>query len=188
MKKKKLNKNEEVDMQNMDCESNEIELDGVSNEEPKETIEVDELQQMKEECDKLNDKYLRLHAEYQNYRKRVEKEKSELLKYGSEKLFVELLPVVDNFNRAMSAADLDSTDPKFLEGLGMIRKSLEEFFDKNGVKKIEALQSAFDPTLHHAVMTEDAEGVDSETVTEVFQEGYTLNDKVIRPSMVKVSN
>ncbi len=132
----------------------------------------------------MNDKYLRLNAEFQNYKRRVEKEKSDLVKYGTERLVEDLLPIIDNFGRALA---VETADEKLIEGLGMIQKSLEEFMSKNGVKKIEAKGEAFDPQKHHAVMTEAVEGCDSEIVVDVLQEGYTLNDKVIRPSMVKVS-
>lgn len=164
-----------------------------------ETVEKDELEQapeneinkeieLQETIDQLNDKYLRLNAEYQNYRKRVEKEKADIFKYGTEKLFIELLPIMDNFERALSSKNTEKMDQKILDGIVMIKKSFESFFDKNGVKKIEALGQPFDPVMHHAVMTESVEDSESEHVVEVLQDGYLMNDKVIRTSMVKVSN
>jgi molecular chaperone GrpE len=164
-----------------------------------ETVEKDELEQapeneinkeieLQETIDQLNDKYLRLNAEYQNYRKRVEKEKADIFKYGTEKLFIELLPIMDNFERALSSQNTEKMDQKILDGIVMIKKSFESFFDKNGVKKIEALGQPFDPVMHHAVMTESVEDSESEHVVEVLQDGYLMNDKVIRTSMVKVSN
>ncbi len=146
---------------------------------------VDEL---KAEIQNLNDRYLRLNAEFQNYRKRVEKEKTDIFKYGNEKLIIEMLPIMDNFERALSSFEEDHAEDKVLNGVKMIKKSLDDFFEKHEVKKIEAVNTPFDPDKHHAVMTEEVEGVDGETVIEVFQEGYLLGDKVIRPSMVKVSN
>ena len=168
-------------------------------EEVLETTEKDELEQapeseinkeieLQETIDQLNDKYLRLNAEYQNYRKRVEKEKADIFKYGTEKLFLELLPIMDNFERALSSKNTEKMDQKILDGILMIKKSFESFFDKNGVKKIEALGQPFDPVMHHAVMTESVEDSESEHVVEVLQDGYLMNDKVIRTSMVKVSN
>lgn len=147
----------------------------------------DEIATLKAETEAINDKFLRLNAEFQNYKRRVEKEKTDLLKYGNEKLMTELLPVLDNFSRALSMGAMETADQKFIDGLGMIQKSLEDFMTKNGVKKIEAAGEAFDPQLHHAVMTEEREGCEPDTVIEILQEGYTLNDRVIRPSMVKVS-
>jgi molecular chaperone GrpE len=144
--------------------------------------------ELQDAIDQLNDKYLRLNAEYQNYRKRVEKEKADIFKFGTEKFFIDLLPIMDNFERALSSKSTEKMDQKILDGIEMIKKSFDDFFDKNGVKKIEALGQPFDPVKHHAVMTEMVEDSESEHVVEVLQEGYLLNDKVIRTSMVKVSN
>ncbi|MDH8678398.1 nucleotide exchange factor GrpE [Fusibacter bizertensis] len=146
------------------------------------------VESLKSEIDQLNDKFLRLNAEYQNYRKRVEKEKNDIFKYGSEKLFVEMLPIMDNFERALSASEQENIESKVLDGIKMIKKSLDELFDRNGVKKIEAMGMPFDPIKHHAVMTVESEDENNDHVIEVFQDGYALNDKVIRPSMVKVSH
>lgn len=151
-------------------------------------VEVDGEQDLKAEIQNLNDRYLRLNAEFQNYRKRVEKEKTDIFKYGNEKLIIEMLPIMDNFERALSSFEEDHAEDKVLSGVKMIKKSLDDFFEKNDVKKIEAVNTLFDPDKHHAVMTEEVEGVDGETVVAVFQEGYMLGDKVIRPSMVKVSS
>ncbi|MBE0449808.1 MAG: nucleotide exchange factor GrpE [Clostridia bacterium] len=150
--------------------------------------EVDKEIELQGTIDQLNDKYLRLNAEYQNYRKRVEKEKADIFKYGTEKLILDLLPMMDNFERALSLQNTEKMDQKILDGIVMIKKSFDDFFDKNGVKKIEALGQPFDPVMHHAVMTESVEDSASEHVIEVLQDGYLLNDKVIRTSMVKVSN
>lgn len=149
--------------------------------------EMDPMSALQAEIDQLNDKYVRLTAEYQNYRKRVEKEKTDIFKYGTEKLFVDMLPIMDNFERALSAAEQENSDSKVVEGVKMIKKSLDELFEKNGVKKIEALNQPFDPIKHHAVMTVESDEAENEQVLEVFQDGYILNDKVIRPSMVKVT-
>ena len=142
---------------------------------------------LQKELDELNDKYLRLNAEFQNYRKRVEKEKSDIFKFGNEKLLIEMLPIMDNFERALSSVDEDHPEDKVLNGVKLIKKSLDDFFDKNGIKKIEAVNQPFDPEKHHAVMSEDADDVEADIVLEVFQDGYVLNEKVIRHSMVKVT-
>jgi molecular chaperone GrpE len=148
---------------------------------------VDEKELLQKQIEELNDKYLRLTAEYQNYRKRVEKEKNDIFKFGTEKLFTDLLPVMDNFERAFNATNIEKADQKIMDGMLMIKKSLEEFFDKHGVKKIEAMGQPFDPSMHHAVLSEEVEDANSEHVVEVFQDGYMMNEKVIRASMVKVS-
>lgn len=147
-----------------------------------------EVQHLTQELAAKNDAFLRLTAEYQNYRRRVEKEKQELIKFGNEKLVVDLLKVLDNFDRALSAVDYDCEENKnLISGIEMIRKSLNDLLNDYGVQSIEAVGQIFDPILHHAVMTEAAEGVAPETILDEFQKGYTLNQKVIRPSMVKVA-
>jgi len=184
MSKKKSHENKEtVEKETLVSEEQQksSEQDGMAASEPT-------MDQLKEEINQLNDKYLRLNAEFQNYRKRVEKEKTDIFKYGSEKMFVEMLPIMDNFERAISASDQEGSNNKIIEGVIMIKKSLDEFFEKNGVKKIEALNQPFDPIKHHAVMTVESETDEKDLVIEVFQHGYVLNDKVIRPCMVKVSH
>ncbi len=153
-----------------------------SNEEEALTVE-----NMKLALNDMNDKYLRLNAEFQNYRKRVEKEKSDLLKYGTEKLLADMLPIMDTFDRALSSFEGLEADEKVLDGIKLIQKSFSDFFERNGVKEIEAKGESFDPDKHHAVMSEESDDTESDIVIDVFQAGYTLNDKVIRPSMVKVS-
>lgn len=128
-------------------------------------------------------KYLRLMADFQNYKKRVEKEKTDLYSYANEKLVTELLAVLDNFERAL--AHEDSGDG-FKEGMEMIFKQLMDVLEKSGLAEIAALGEDFDPNFHNAVMTEETEEYESGKVSGVLQKGYTLNGKVIRPSMVKV--
>lgn len=128
-------------------------------------------------------KYLRLMADFQNYKKRVEKEKTDLYSYANEKIVTELLAVLDNFERAL--AHEDSGDG-FKEGMEMIFKQLMDVLEKSGLAEIPALGEDFDPNFHNAVMTEETEEYESGKVSGVLQKGYTLNGKVIRPSMVKV--
>lgn len=128
-------------------------------------------------------KYLRLMADFQNYKKRVEKEKKDLYSYANEKLVTELLAVLDNFERALSHED---TGDGFKEGMEMIFKQLVDVLEKSGLAEIAALGEDFDPNFHNAVMTEETEEYESGKVSGVLQKGYTLNGKVIRPSMVKV--
>ncbi len=149
---------------------------------------LDPMEQIQNEMDQLNDKYLRLNAEFQNYRKRVEKEKTDIFKYGQEKFMLEMLPIMDNFERALLASEQENTESKVMDGVILIKKSLDEFFERNSVKKIDAIGKPFDPIKHHAVMTVDSDDHASDHVVEVFQDGYVLNDKVIRPCMVKVAH
>ena len=150
-------------------------------EEKEETVE--EVEEVKEDED-LQTKFLRLSADFQNFRRRSEAEKADIYAYANEKIFLQILDVIDNFDRAMQSAPADD---KFAEGMQLILKQLQDLLEKNNVKEIEALDKVFDPNFHNAVMTEAAEGKESGTVLKVLQKGYTLNGKVIRPSMVVVT-
>lgn len=147
---------------------------------------LDEIEALKKEVCEKNDLYLRTVAEYQNFRKRTEKEKSDIYKYANEKVFADLLPLMDNFERAIEMFDPDQ-GANFKEGMELIKKSLDDLFAKHEVMEIKAIGKEFDHNFHHAVMTAEAEGVEPNTVIEVLQKGYVLNDKVIRPAMVKVT-
>lgn len=149
-------------------------------EEKEETCE-----EVKEDED-LNTKYLRLMADFQNYKKRTEKQKSEIHAYANEKIVLKLIEVMDNFERALGA-DASEGD-SFKQGIEMIFKQLSDVLTDAGVKEIEAESTVFDPNFHNAVMMEDTDKVESGMVSEVLQKGYTLNGKVIRPAMVKVAN
>ncbi len=134
----------------------------------------------------LNVRFMRLSADFANFRKRVEKEKADIYRLGNEKLMLELLPVLDNIDRALSHAD-ESPKEKFVEGVEMIMSSLLNVLKNAGLSEIEAAGQPFDHNAHHAVLTEESEDHESDTVTGVLQKGYRLNDKVIRPAMVKVA-
>ena len=137
------------------------------------------------EDEALNTKYLRLMADFQNYKRRTEKEKGDIYAFANEKIVSELLNVIDNFERALDAG---SDGDSFVEGMNLIFKQLQGVLEKAGVVEIEALGKDFDPNFHHAVLTEDSTEYESGKVTAVLQKGYLLNNKVIRPTMVKVAN
>ena len=139
----------------------------------------------KEPEEDADTRYIRLMADFQNYKKRVEKEKKDLYSYANEKLVSEMLPVLDNFERAL---EQETGGDGFKEGMDMIFKQLGDVLTKAGLAEIAALDEVFDPNVHNAVMTEDSEQYESGKVSGVMQKGYTLNGKVIRPSMVKVAN
>lgn len=141
--------------------------------------------EMSPEDEALNVKYLRLMADFQNFKRRTEKEKSDIYAFANEKIISDLLDVIDNFERALAVgAEGDS----FAEGMNMIFKQLQGVLEKAGVVEIKAQGEDFDPNFHNAVMTEDSTEYESGKVTAVLQKGYMLNSKVIRPSMVKVAN
>ena len=130
-------------------------------------------------------KYMRLMADFQNHKKRTEKEKSDIYAYANEKLVTELLAVLDNFERALAH---ECADESYVEGMNMIFKQLAGVLEKAGLEEIKALGEDFDPMFHNAVMMEDNDAYESGKVTNVMQKGYMLNKKVIRPSMVMVNN
>ncbi len=130
-------------------------------------------------------KYMRLMADFQNFKRRTEKEKSDIYAYANEQIALGLLEVIDNFERAL---DHESTDKAYAEGMELILKQLIEVLKKSGIEEIKTLGEEFNPNFHNAVMMEDNPDFESGKVTEVLQKGYTLNSKVIRPSMVKVNN
>ena len=137
----------------------------------------------------LEEKILREKAELVNYRRRKDDEVSNMLKYANEDVIGELLPIVDNFERAIKLDNNDLSDElsKFLTGFKMIYTSLINVLNKFEVKAIDGTSKPFDPTYHQAVLTEKIEGVEPGIVIEVLQKGYLYKDRVIRPAMVKVS-
>lgn len=165
-------------------------------EEKKNKKENKELKHLEEENHKLKDelkesseKVLRLAAEMQNYKKRNETEKSNMLKYANEDLAKSLLPILDNFERAIKLDDNDLSDEvsKFLSGFKMIYGSFVNVLNNIEVKEIECDGLEFDPVYHQAVLAEKDETKPSGVILEVLQKGYMYKDKVIRPAMVKVN-
>lgn len=133
----------------------------------------------------LNLKYMRLMADFQNFKRRTEKEKGDIYAFANEKLIGELLNVIDNFERALAAGN---SEDSFVQGMEMILKQLLGVLEKAGASEIKALGEDFDPNYHNAIMMEDTAEYESGKVSGVLQKGYILNNKVIRPSMVKVAN
>ena len=131
-----------------------------------------------------SEKYTRLMADFQNFRKRTDKEKADVYSFANEKIMTDLLAVLDNFERAL---DSECKDEAYAEGMKMIFKQLTDILTASGLEEIDAVGQDFDPNFHHAVLTDNNEDFDSGKVTEVLQKGYKLNGKVIRPSMVKVN-
>lgn len=142
-----------------------------------------------EKIKKLEEALLRKDADMINYRKRKEEEVARMLKYSNEDIAKDLLPIVDNFERAISMDDDDLTDElsKFLEGFKMIYCHLTDVLNKFEIKAIDGNKKPFDPNYHQAVLTEKVEGMEPGMVIEVLQKGYLLKDRVIRTAMVKVS-
>lgn len=140
-----------------------------------------QLQELGEKLAELNDKYLRLSAEFDNYRKRTLKEKMELTKSAGEQILSKILPVMDNFERALKSMEMAKDVPALREGVELIYFNFKDFLAQNGVKEMECLHAEFDPELQEAVTqipapTEELKG----KVVDCIQKGYTLYDKVIR--------
>lgn len=146
---------------------------------------LERIAKLEEELAAEKERYLRLDAEYYNYRTRSVKEKSEAYDNATAQAVSEILTVVDNFERALGT---ECSDEKFKSGIEMIFRQYQTILEKLGVKEIEALGQTFDPNLHNAVTSiEDEEKGDNE-VAAVLQKGYTLGKRVIRPAMVSVAN
>ena len=148
-----------------------------------------ELLKLEEEKRLLNDKLLRVSAEMKNMKRRYEEELAKSYKYGGEEVIISLLPVIDNFERAIKLDDSNLSDElsKFLEGFKMIYGNVLNILNNLEVKEIEALHKPFDPTMMEAVLTSHEDGVEAGMVVDVMQKGYMYKDKVIRVAMVKVS-
>ena len=134
------------------------------------------------------DKYIRLYAEFDNYRKRTEKEKAQNFDFGAREVIEKLLPVVDNFERALGTVDPEDEDDAFTKGVRGIYKQLEKMFEDLEVKAIPAEGEKFDPNLHNAVMHIEDDSLGESSIVEVFQKGYQKDGKIIRYAMVKVAN
>ncbi len=146
-----------------------------------------ELEKLQGEFKELNDKFLRTLAEMQNVKRHKDEEISRIRKYESADLIVELLNVVDDFERAIMVNTENEEIKKFLDGFEMIYASLKNILTSKNVEEIKCLNEEYNPELAQAVLTEKKEGLNPGVVTDVLQKGYIYNDKVIRPAMVKVS-
>jgi molecular chaperone GrpE len=132
-----------------------------------------------------DDSYLRLAADFDNYRKRVAREHSELTARANERLVNELLPVLDDLERALEAA-AEHEEAKLEEGVQLVHRSLASLLERHGLKEIET-EGAFDPHVHEALLAQPAEGAEEGSVLQVLQKGYRLGDKVLRPARVIVA-
>ena len=147
-----------------------------------------EADKLKAQIDELNDKVVRQMAEFDNYRKRTEKEKQSMFETGAKSVIEKILPVVDNFERGLAAIPEEEAKSSFAEGMNMIYKQLMGELEKLEVKPIEAVGKEFDPNLHNAVMHVDDDSLGESIVVEELQKGYVYRDTVVRYSMVKVAN
>ena len=173
----------EIEEESSEAEPEEKEAPG----EEKDLTPDQEMARMQQEVEQANDMMLRLAAELDNYKKRVGKERESLIRYAAQDVLQELIPVLDNFERAIESADKSKDFVSFLEGVKMIYKNMYDVMGRKGLVRIDAVGETFDPNIHEAVMQVTSEEHPENVVVEELQKGYMLHDRVIRPSMVVVS-
>lgn len=175
--------------ENESVEEDEVEVVDLGNEA---TDEVKGIESIINEKDNLAKDYLdklqRTLAEYDNFRKRTLKEKSQMYENGAKEVFEKILPIVDNFERALGSISEEEKASSFAQGIDMIYKQLIGALNGLGVQEMDVLNKEFDPLLHHAVSHEENEEHGTNEVIDVFQKGYMFKDRVLRFSMVKVAN
>ena len=149
-------------------------------------IPLSQHKQVEKEKDEFYQRLLRLQAEFDNYRKRTEKEKQSFYDYSLGNLFSELLPILDAFERGMSAPDTETVD-NFKTGFQLIFKQFKEVITNNGLKPIDAIGKTFDPNFHEAVIREETDTIPDNEIVSEMQRGYLFKDRVLRPSLVTVA-
>ncbi len=147
-------------------------------------LQDEKIRHLEDEVQEHKDRYLRTLAEMDNMRRRHDRERQDLLKFASEKLLQDLLPVLDSFEKATSAGGAEAGNA-IVEGIRMVHKQLTHVLETNGLKAVEAAGKPFDPNLHQAIQRIEGD-VDQEIVKDEYQRGYTLNGRLVRPSMVSV--
>ena len=182
--KKDINKKTTADAEATTSEKAEKADSSTAEDKPDEKSELDKA---KEQIQGLSDKLMRKAAEFDNYKKRTAKEKEDFYKMAVCETVAPLLPVLDNLERAVDAAEAAGESGSVLDGIKMVKKQFEDALSGIGIEHIDAVGKEFDPEKHNAVMTGDSDEAEN-TVIEEFQKGYTYKDKVVRHSMVKVSN
>ena len=175
--------NEAVEEQNENVESQEAEK---SAEETSDNCD-DKVKKLEAELEEWKNSYTRKLAEFQNFTKRKENEVAEMRKYASEGIIVKLLDNIDNLERAVDASKESQNFDSLIEGVNMILNNLKNLLTEEGVEEIEAAGKEYDPYEHKAMITENKEELDDNVVVQVFQKGYKMKGKVVRPAMVTVN-
>ena len=179
-----------VNAENQETATSTEEQDSSSIEEvsPEEITEVpSELELLQQQLDEETNRHLRLRADYENFKRRAQLDREAADKYKAQNLLSNLLPVLDNFDRAMQVETVSEESQSLRKGLEMVYNTLVEATEREGLQVIEANDVAFDPNLHQAVMTESDDTKESGMVLQELQKGYKYKDRVLRPTMVKVS-
>jgi len=149
--------------------------------------EWEELKKKASLAEEYYDKLLRLGAEFENARKRMHKEKEEIIRFANHELITEILPIIDDFDRLLEGLANKQIDENILEGIKMIQKRLYDVLNKNGLTRMKVVGEKFDPTKHEALMTIETDEHPEDTIVEEIRSGYFLYDKVLRPAVVKVA-
>jgi molecular chaperone GrpE len=193
MKKHKISIEDEINDTEQQADSSEALPDSESENEPDEDKDT-VIQMLENRCKAAEEKaeaehetFLRTLAEYNNFKRRSQEEMALARKYGSEDLVIRLLPLLDNFERGLKAAEENTDFDALHSGVMIILRQMIDILEKEGLKSIEAVGQPFDPNVHEAVMREENSELPDSTIIEEFQKGYMVGDKVVRPSMVKVS-
>ncbi|ERK56869.1 co-chaperone GrpE [Gemella bergeri ATCC 700627] len=160
----------------------------VAEEKTAEELLQEEVEQLKEEVKDSEDKYLRLYAEFENFKKRKNQEIDTINTYKSQKIITEILPSLDNLERALQLETDNEEVKTILKGVEMVYEGLQAALKSEGVELVETKNAQFDPNIHHAVMQGEDSDKESGMILDTFQKGYKLKDRVIRPAMVKVNS
>ncbi len=150
-------------------------------------VPAEQLEALQEEYDKLQDKYLRLAAEFENYKKRMNRDLTRRVEFANEELLREFLPIMDDLERTVQAVEDDSGEEHLRKGIELVYNNFKNILKRRGVEPIDSVGEPFDPELHEAVMTMESDEHDSNTVTQEFERGYQLGEKVLRHAKVVVS-
>jgi len=180
--------NEEIEQTAQAAEEIEAEEQTTASQDSSSTEEDDvRLNELHKQVEDAQQRALRAQADFDNYRRRTIKEKEELAQYASMKLITELLPVIDNFERALTAAQTAEDKDSFIKGVDMIFRQFNQVLQQEGLAQMETVGQPFNPDFHQAIMQVESDEHEEGIVVEEVQRGYMLKDKVLRPAMVKVS-
>lgn len=146
-----------------------------------------ELEQLRRDVEEARDRYLRVLADFDNYRKRQREEIARQVNLAREELILKLLPIVDNFQRALESAEAQHSYESLVEGVSLTLRQIQDMLAKEGVQPIEAVGEQFNPELHEALIREETDQYPENTVIDELEKGYTMNGKVLRPARVKVA-
>ncbi|MFN2745269.1 MULTISPECIES: nucleotide exchange factor GrpE [Bacillus] len=194
MAEEKQNQEERMDQEELNqteaetAEAEDAALEADDRTEENQTVELEkQLKELQESLEEKENKLLRVQADFENYKRRARLDLEAAEKYRSQRIIGDLLPALDNFERALQIEPDNEQTKSLLQGMEMVHRQILEALKNEGVEQIPSVGEQFDPNLHQAVMQVEEEGYESNAVVEELQKGYKLKDRVIRPSMVKVN-